>query len=376
MKHSFTLFLLSIVYISCAIDRNIPMLDADELLELEQFFLLSPEHQTMIASKEEPGRRLWLGLTIVDKATGDVIPNQRVHLYHTDTSGSYSPRIESDESTARLSGDAMTDENGRVFVRTILPGDYGSSADNRHIHTTVFGAKPEAYDIHFKQFTGKMGKRFINGSDQHFLADLKQNMDSILVSFVKLAVKNPKSKRALQSKLPECQWCGANEAPERLNWKTTITDKSELGQRITLEGTIYETDGITPAAGVIVYAYHTNNNGIYEKKGNETGNGQRHGYLRAWVKTNNSGQYQFNTIKPAPYPNGKEPPHVHLTLMREDFDEYWILSTLFEGDDLLGEDTHTDQNRMGGFSNIVPLNKDESGDWVARRDIILNPMIQ
>ena len=60
--------------------------------------------------------------------------------------------------------------------------------------------------------------------------------------------------------------------------------------------------------------------------------------------------------------------------MREDFEEYWILSTLFQGDDLLGEDESVDKTRMGGFSNVVPLSKNDSGQWVARRDIILNPI--
>ena len=70
-------------------------------------------------------------------------------------------------------------------------GDYGSSADNRHIHTTVFGAQPEAYDIHFKQYTGVMGKRFVKNSDQHFLADLKRSADGSLIGFLTIEVKNP-----------------------------------------------------------------------------------------------------------------------------------------------------------------------------------------
>ena len=58
---------------------------------------------------------------------------------------------------------------------------------------TVFGAKPEAYDIHFKQYTGKMGKNFISGSDQHFLADLKKDEDEKLIAFLTIEVKNPEN---------------------------------------------------------------------------------------------------------------------------------------------------------------------------------------
>jgi protocatechuate 3,4-dioxygenase beta subunit len=31
------------------------------------------------------------------------------------------PQIASDESTARLNGSAVTDSNGKIFIRTILP---------------------------------------------------------------------------------------------------------------------------------------------------------------------------------------------------------------------------------------------------------------
>ena len=94
---------------------------------------------------------------------------------------------------ARISGTAQTDSMGRVFLETILPGDYGSSADNRHIHTTVFGAKPEGYDIHFKQYTSWMGKNFADSSDQHFIADLKRDNNGFLIAFLTIEPKNPKN---------------------------------------------------------------------------------------------------------------------------------------------------------------------------------------
>ena len=96
-----------------------------------------------------------------------------------------------DESSARLNGSAITDNKGQIYVETILPGDYGDSDDNRHIHTTVFGAKPEAYDINIKQYITYMGKNFTEGSDQHFLADLRMTKDSTLVCFLTIEVKNP-----------------------------------------------------------------------------------------------------------------------------------------------------------------------------------------
>ena len=184
-------YLLLLVLISCSIDRGTNSISSAETGILENFQQLGPAHQLQINEPDEPGRPLTLCLTFVDNSTGEPISNQEVHFYHTDTNGEYNPKVSGSESTARLSGSAITDADGKILVQTILPGDYGSSEDNRHIHTTVFGAKPEAYDIHFKQYTGGMGKRFVDGSDQHFLADLKRNNDGSLITFLSIEVKRP-----------------------------------------------------------------------------------------------------------------------------------------------------------------------------------------
>ncbi|MEP1035313.1 hypothetical protein [Ekhidna sp.] len=177
--------------VACGIDREISGLSKDNLSTLQEYEQLGIESHVQIGSDNEPGESLVLCLLFVDLSSKKPLANQRVHFYHADNDGEYRPVIPGDETTARLNGEATTDQNGRIFLRTTLPGDYGSSADNRHIHTTVFKAKPEAYDIHFKQFTGFMGSRFISGSDQHFLADLKKDASNNLVAFLIIEVKNP-----------------------------------------------------------------------------------------------------------------------------------------------------------------------------------------
>ncbi|WP_424962136.1 hypothetical protein [Ekhidna sp.] len=184
-------FLILLFLLSCGIDRTTNSISSAETSTLKNFEKLDHAHQVLIAGKNEPGKRLTLCLNFIDKSNGLPLSNQRVHFYHTDTNGEYMPKNASDESTARLNGSALTDSRGKILVRTILPGDYGSSADNRHIHTTVFDAQPEAYDIHFKQYSGVMGKRFVKNSDQHFLADLKRNADGSLIGFLTIEVKNP-----------------------------------------------------------------------------------------------------------------------------------------------------------------------------------------
>ena len=192
MKRIVTIILMSFLLTQCSIDRTIQNLIQSEIQTLRAFENLDSKSQLRICEIVEPGQKLWLCLTFVSKETEKPLINEEVKLYHTSTSGEYKPTDPNDESTARLNGTVFTDDKGQIFVQTILPGDYGSSADNRHIHTTVKNAKPVAYDIHFKQYTGRMSKNFISGSDQHFLANLKQTEDSTLITFLTIEVKNYK----------------------------------------------------------------------------------------------------------------------------------------------------------------------------------------
>lgn len=70
-------------------------------------------------------------------------------------------------------------------------------------------------------------------------------------------------------------------------------------------------DGVTPASGVVIYLYHTDQTGHYPKKGDEKGWGSKHGYLRGWVKTDRKGFYKFVTLRHATYPGRDEPGHIH-----------------------------------------------------------------
>ncbi|MBF4983451.1 hypothetical protein FNJ87_03580 [Nonlabens mediterrranea] len=192
MKKILTIIFISILFTQCSIDTTIQSLSQTEKQTLSSFQNLNKNNQVQISELSESGQILWLCLTYISKETKRPLNNEEVNLYHTSSDGDYKPTNPKDESTARLNGTVHTNNKGQIFVQTILPGDYGTSANNRHIHTIVKNTKPVAYDIHFKQYTGNMGNNFINGSDQHFLADLKQTKDSILVTFLTIEVKNHK----------------------------------------------------------------------------------------------------------------------------------------------------------------------------------------
>lgn len=157
--------------------------------------------------------------------------------------------------------------------------------------------------------------------------------------------------------------------PEKLEWKTTIADSEEPGEPLIVRGTIYQKDGVTPAAGVILYVYHTDNNGRYSPDANQT-KGRRHGHLRGWMKTDEQGRYEFKTIRPAAYPGRSDPQHIHPLIKEEGKPVYWIDEFLFDDDPLARQKVRNQQPKRGG-NGILSLTKNENGVWVGKRDIIL-----
>ena len=87
---------------------------------------------------------------------------------------------------------------------------------------------------------------------------------------------------------------------EQLNETDTLPDFNDPGPKIEISGIVYKRDGKTPAPGIIIYVYHTDQKGIYATKGNESGWAKRHGYIRGWMKTNEKGEYRLLV---APDPN-------------------------------------------------------------------------
>ncbi|MBC8045636.1 MAG: intradiol ring-cleavage dioxygenase [Fimbriimonadaceae bacterium] len=174
--------------------------------------------------------------------------------------------------------------------------------------------------------------------------------------------------------LPDCEWCGALEAPADINWKTTIAPHDEPGERITISGIVYRSDKKTPAEDVIIYVYNTNAKGIYAKKGNETGNGKRHGYIRGWMKTGADGKYEFTTVKPAAYPNTEGPAHIHITVKEENKDEYWLEEYNFNDDPnfikLIASKT-LNAPEQDYFSYVIYPERNDKGELTGKRDLLL-----
>ncbi|MBI1341929.1 MAG: intradiol ring-cleavage dioxygenase [Terrimonas sp.] len=149
----------------------------------------------------------------------------------------------------------------------------------------------------------------------------------------------------------------------------TLPDFYEQGEALKVSGTIFHPDG-SPAKGVILYLYHTNQQGIYATKAGETGWAKRHGYIRGWVKTDKEGHYTFYTLIPGIYPDRSNPAHIHPTILEPNGKYYWIESYHFAGDPLLTEKEMNPEAPRGGSTGVLTLKK-EDNTWVGRRDIML-----
>jgi protocatechuate 3,4-dioxygenase, beta subunit len=175
-----------------------------------------------------------------------------------------------------------------------------------------------------------------------------------------------------------CECCEAiyEQAPDLnfLNETDTLPDFEEAGPKMLVYGTIYKKDGTTPAAGIVLYIYHTDQTGRYTSTADQTGCAKRHGRLRGWVKTNSKGEYRFYSLTPAAYPNAKIPAHIHPVIKEPGLSEYYIDEYLFDGDPFLTTEEKNGAENRGG-NGIIKLSKDADGMLLCKRDIVLGKNI-
>ncbi len=170
-----------------------------------------------------------------------------------------------------------------------------------------------------------------------------------------------------------CEECNIMYAgmPAIINHTDTSAGWHENGQKLMVTGTIFQQDGKTPAANILLYYWQTNVRGYYADAAGLNKKAKRHGHIRGWVKTNDKGQYTIYTIRPAPYPNDIFPAHIHFLVKEPGLpNEYYIDDLVFDDDPLLipFKKKYPLENR-GGSGVVRILVK---GDvQVAEHDIIL-----
>ncbi len=142
------------------------------------------------------------------------------------------------------------------------------------------------------------------------------------------------------------------------------------GQKLLLTGKVYKLDGKTPAPNVIIYYWHTDDEGQYSTKKGMDSRALRHGHIRGWVKSDDNGNYSIYTIRPKPYPNRDIPAHIHISIKEPDLkDEYYIDGLVFS-DDILITSKEREKFENRGGSGILRILIDQD-IHVAEHNIIL-----
>lgn len=139
--------------------------------------------------------------------------------------------------------------------------------------------------------------------------------------------------------------------PARIGSSGRIAPADEPGPPLVIRARLFDRAGQTPVAGALIFAYQTDRGGDYDRPG---GDGWR---LRGWARTDDQGAFEFQTIRPAPYPNRKVAAHIHVGIEAAPGKRETLLDVLFADDPLLTPKEIARSQREGRFANIRPVTK-------------------
>ncbi len=144
------------------------------------------------------------------------------------------------------------------------------------------------------------------------------------------------------------QWERANRSrPENMPTIARIAPLAEPGIPLVVHGQVFQSDGVTPAANVVVFAYHTDRTGVYNN-----GPGWR---LYGWARSGKDGRFEFRTIRPGSYPRGRNPAHIHVTIDGPGLPRRWTSEVEFLDDAYLTDSLRKESAARGKFGSIRPV---------------------
>ena len=143
------------------------------------------------------------------------------------------------------------------------------------------------------------------------------------------------------------------ERPKTLGPSARIAPPSEPGEPMVIHGRVVAADGKAPVANAIVFAYHTDQTGLYAPQGSPAHTWR----LRGWARTDASGRFEFHTMRPGAYPSRSEAAHVHFSVYTSDgIRQSGALE--FDDDPLITEARRRQENAAGEFGTIRKVRRE------------------
>ena len=151
---------------------------------------------------------------------------------------------------------------------------------------------------------------------------------------------------------------------------TTIPDFETKEDKLKITGTIYESDGVTPAKDVILYIEQADEHGDFDVRKT---NNSKYVHHRAWVKTDENGNYTFYTFVPGNDRRYNQMQQLFPVIKEPNKQAYEVASFLFDDDPLLTKLCRKRMEKKGDISRILKLKK-ENGIYVTHKDIVLHDL--
>jgi protocatechuate 3,4-dioxygenase beta subunit len=142
--------------------------------------------------------------------------------------------------------------------------------------------------------------------------------------------------------------------PGKLSATARIAPEAEPGTPLVVHGRAFAADGRTPLAGAVVFAYHTDREGLYDRPGTPAHSWR----LKGWARTGDDGRFEFRTIRPAPYPGRNTAAHIHLILFAADGARYYAGDVLFADDPLLSAAQREAARKDPVFADVRPVRRE------------------
>ncbi len=147
----------------------------------------------------------------------------------------------------------------------------------------------------------------------------------------------------------------------------TIPGFENQSQKLKITGTIFESDGVTPAKNVVLYICQADEEGDYHS---EKVDGKRILRHQGWIKTDADGNYTFYTFVPGTHWGTKDLMQIHGYVKESNSNEaYAINHFVFDNDPFLRKSCRKKIAKLG-INNILKLEK-KDGLLIGKRNIVL-----